>query len=69
MNHFITPEEVVVMLKAHRGGKTLEEFSEEVGCSFQFMSLVLRGMRGPGSSMLKYLKLEKVVVYQRSGRA
>lgn len=61
----LTAEEVVKLLCAHRGGKTLKQFSEEVGCSFQFMAKVLRGQRNPGDAMLDYLKLNKVVVYQK----
>jgi hypothetical protein len=62
---YLTPKDVVALLCAHRGGKTLKQFAEEVGCSFQFMAAVLRGKRNPGDAMLDYLKLDKVVVYQK----
>lgn len=66
---YLSTKEVVTLLCAHRGGKTLKEFAEEVGCSFQFMAAVLRGKRNPGDAMLEYLKLDRVVVYQKSARS
>lgn len=71
MNRYLTLKEVTDLLKAARGGKTLADFAEEISeksgipCSFQYLSQVLKGLKGPGDAMLKYLKLEKVTVYQR----
>lgn len=64
-HHFLTSEEIVAMLRAKRGGKTLKQFADEIGCTFQFVSQVFHGVRIPGGEMLDYLGIEKVTVYRK----
>ena len=65
-NNYYSRDDVVKLLKQRQGGKTTTDFAEEIGISMQLLSSVLLGSRQPGTAILKFLKLRKAVVYQRS---
>ena len=67
MAALLTAAQVVALLAARKGGRSRRAFAKEIGCTAAFLSMVLRGERGPGDEMLDYLKLERVPMYQRKG--
>ena len=67
MATLLTSAQVVDLLKARKGGRSLPAFAKEIGCSPGFLWMVLNGERGPGDEMLDYLKLTRVSMYQRKG--
>ena len=68
MPELLTSDDVLDLLVARRASRTLEEFAEEVGVSYQFLGHILRKARPPGKEVLKYLGLKRVILYQRNGR-
>ena len=55
-----TCEEVVAMLKAKQGTKSLRKFAAELIVSPSFLSEVYRGTRNPGPYLAKLLGLEQM---------
>lgn len=49
----------IQMLRARRKGRTLKAFSEEIGCTEGYLSLLLNGHREPGAKIMEYLGLKK----------
>ena len=66
MPDYLDLDQVVSLLEIKRGDRTLEEFAEEVGVSYQFLGHIFRKVRPPGKDVLRYLGLRKVTLYQRS---
>lgn len=63
---FILLEDVIAMLKSRQGGMPQVEFAKKIGISEQLLSGVYKGSRLPGTDILSFLGLEKVVVYRES---
>jgi len=66
MSAYYTREDVVKLLKSRQGSKTLADFSDEIGISFQLLSAVFNGTRQPNGKLLKFLKLRKATVYTKA---
>lgn len=64
---YLTSAEVVAALKARQGGKFQQDFAVEIGIAATNLSLVYSGERNPGTEILKYLGMEKQVVYRLKG--
>ena len=56
--------EPLELMKRRLDGKNQREVAKEVPCSPAYLNDFLKGRRGPGPKILKYLGLE--VVYRRS---
>lgn len=54
----------VTLLRERKGKRSLRHLGKEIGVSAMFLSHVLRGLRHPGPKILKWLGLEKRVVYE-----
>jgi hypothetical protein len=65
MADYLTSDQVVAMLEAKRGDRTLEEFADEVGVSYQFLGHIFRRVRAPGREVLRYLGLRRIILYQK----
>lgn len=65
MSDLLTTEQVVELLDEKRADRTLEQFAEEVGVSYQYLGHIFRRVRTPGREILKYLGLRKVTFYQK----
>jgi len=64
MSDYLTVDQVVSLLEARRGDRTLEQFAAEVGVSYQYLGHIFRRVRSPGRDVLKYLGLKKITLYQ-----
>jgi transcriptional regulator with XRE-family HTH domain len=51
----------IKMLFAKQGGRSLREFSKEVGVSPAYLSDLYAGKRAPGKVILKYLRLRRTI--------
>lgn len=64
----LTRHQVIELLKAKRGSRTLESIAAEIGVTFQYLGHVIDdGTRTPGEKVLKWLGLREVkgVWYER----
>jgi methylphosphotriester-DNA--protein-cysteine methyltransferase len=68
MSDYLNVDQVISMLEAKRAGRTLEEFSDEVGVSYQYLGHLFRRVRTPGKEILRYLGLKKIVFYVKNGK-
>ena len=64
-NVFFSTVEVLAMMKQRQGTRDQNTFAQEIGISFQLLSDIYRGTRNPGEQVLKYLDLEKTVMYRK----
>ena len=60
MTRTYTEAEVVEMLKAEQGERSLREFAEALGISPSYLSDIYLGKRAPGPAVLDQMELEKV---------
>lgn len=58
----LTYKDVVDLLISRRGDKSWSEFAKEIPITRQHMSDILRGHRGVGPRVLKFLGLRRVAV-------
>jgi hypothetical protein len=68
MPELLTSDDVLALLQERKGSRTLEQLSEEIGVSYQYLGHVFRKVRAPGKDMLRFLGLERVVFYRRKAR-
>ena len=64
-NIFFSTVEVLAMMKQRQGTRDQNTFAQEIGISFQLLSDIYRGTRAPGQQVLKYLDLEKHIVFRK----
>ena len=55
-----TENEVVEMLKAEQGDRSLRQFAEDLNISASYLSDIFLGKRSPGPAVLQVLNMERV---------
>lgn len=61
---YLSEEQVLDLLKQRMGVKMQMEFAAELEVSTSMLSDILKGRRHPGASVLKFLGVERCVMYK-----
>lgn len=64
---YYTNHEVVSLLRKRQAGRTLKEYAEEFGFSYQYLSDILNGRKPLGPAALAPLGLRAVTVFVAEG--
>ena len=60
MKRTYSENEVVELLKAEQGDRSLRQFAEQLGISASYLSDIYLGKRSPGPAVLEVIGMEKV---------
>jgi transcriptional regulator with XRE-family HTH domain len=55
----MTQEEVIALIKATQGDKSLREYAKEIGVTAPYINDIYQGRRSPGPAILQYFGLGK----------
>ena len=64
MKKYLSRAEVIARMKREQGKRSNVEFARLLGISGTNLCEIYRGTRQPGSAVLAYLGLQKLVLYQ-----
>jgi hypothetical protein len=62
---YLTHADVITLLRQKQGAASMEEFAAAIGITNSLLYMVYLGKRKVGSKIMKFLGLEKVVLYKR----